>query len=194
MCACLGENRFGPLAQKRKQSQKMNFKNPLGGDFSAIFFYFWAIFPLFSQVSKIHFAAFFSYFGPEAKTDFLPSRWDFPEEIPERPRKRSSGVAPANQTKERSVHELSAGAFRIPEQKFNVNRACFPREHTHTPEFTKKWAKFIARFGPLSPSGRILASQHSKRFFFLFWGAFLVLSVFSLGFCSFQQCATSCAL
>ena len=37
-----------------------------------------------------------------------------------------SGVAPANQTKERSVHELFTGG--IPEQTFNVNRACFPKE------------------------------------------------------------------
>ena len=36
-----------------------------------------------------------------------------------------SGVALANQTKERSVHELFTGAFR---NKFNVNRACFAKE------------------------------------------------------------------
>ena len=36
---------------------------------------------------------------------------------------------PANQTKERSGHELLT--WGIPEQKFNVNRACFPKEkHT----------------------------------------------------------------
>ena len=35
-----------------------------------------------------------------------------------------SGVAPANQTKERSVHELFTGAFR--KKVRSVNRACFP--------------------------------------------------------------------
>ena len=39
-----------------------------------------------------------------------------------------SGVAPANQTKERSVHKLFPRG--IPEQKFNVNRACFPKANT----------------------------------------------------------------
>ena len=55
-----------------------------------------------------------------------------------------SGPVKPNQRK------VSSWTFRrgIPEQKFNVNRACFPREET--PEFTEKWAKFIwtFRFGP----------------------------------------------
>ena len=41
----------------------------------------------------------------------------------------SSGVAPANQTEERSVHELFTGAFRKTKVR-NVNRACFPKENT----------------------------------------------------------------
>ena len=49
-----------------------------------------------------------------------------------------SGVAPANQTKERSVHELFPRG--IPEQKFNVNRACFPKEKHQN---SQKWAKFM---------------------------------------------------
>ena len=52
-----------------------------------------------------------------------------------------SGVAPANQTKERSVHELFTGA--IPEQKFNVNRACFPKEKHQK---SQTWAKFMNFF------------------------------------------------
>ena len=47
-------------------------------------------------------------------------------------------MAPANQTKERSVHELFAGAFR--NKKFNVNRACFPKEKHQN---SQKWAKFM---------------------------------------------------
>ena len=43
------------------------------------------------------------------------------------------GVAPANQTKEKS-HK------GIPEQKFNVNRACFPKEKHQN---SQKWAKFM---------------------------------------------------
>ena len=49
-----------------------------------------------------------------------------------------SGVTPANQTKERPVHELFPGG--IPEQKFNVNRACFPKEKHQN---SQKWAKFM---------------------------------------------------
>ena len=49
-----------------------------------------------------------------------------------------SGVAPANQTKERSVRELFCRG--IPEQKFNVNRACFPKEKHQN---SQKWAKFM---------------------------------------------------
>ena len=52
---------------------------------------------------------------------------------------RESGVAPANQTKERPVHELFKGALR--NQKFDVNRACLPKEKQA--RFAKKWAKFI---------------------------------------------------
>ena len=44
-------------------------------------------------------------------------------------------MAPANQTKERSVHELFLLARHFLEQKFNVNRACFLQRKT--PEFTK---------------------------------------------------------
>ena len=47
-------------------------------------------------------------------------------------------MAPANQTKERSVHELFARG--IPEQKFNVNRVCFPKEKHQN---SQKWAKFM---------------------------------------------------
>ena len=50
----------------------------------------------------------------------------------------SAPVTPANQTKERPVHELFAGG--IPEQKFNVNRACFPKEKHQN---SQKWAKFM---------------------------------------------------
>ena len=47
-------------------------------------------------------------------------------------------MAAANQTKERSVHELFRGG--VPEQKFNVNRACFPKEKHQN---SQKWAKFM---------------------------------------------------
>ena len=50
-----------------------------------------------------------------------------------------SGVAPANQTKERLVHELFRGAFRNKSSMWIV--LVFLRNHT--PEFTKKWAKFM---------------------------------------------------
>ena len=56
-----------------------------------------------------------------------------------------SGVAPANQTKERSV----SWTFHrgIPEQKFNVNRACFPKEkHRIHKNGRTSWT---FRFGPL---------------------------------------------
>ena len=58
----------------------------------------------------------------------------------------NSGVAPANQTKERSVHELRRG---IPEQKFEMWIVLvFLRKNTR--KFSQKWAKFIwiFRFGP----------------------------------------------
>ena len=47
-----------------------------------------------------------------------------------------SGVAPANQRK------ASSWTFRrgVPEQKFNVNRACFPKEKHQN---SQKWAKFM---------------------------------------------------
>ena len=45
-----------------------------------------------------------------------------------------SGVAPANQTKERSVHELFAGAFR---NKSSICESCLFSQGK-TPEFTKK--------------------------------------------------------
>ena len=73
----------------------------------------------------------------------------------------SSRVAPANQTKERS------GTFRrdIPEQKFNVNRACFPEEKHQK---SQKWAKFMSfSFWPFlwfGLPGRLLISNC---FFFL---------------------------
>ena len=48
-----------------------------------------------------------------------------------------SGVAPANQTK-----KVSSWTFRrgVPEQKFNVNRACFPKENHQN---SQKRAKFM---------------------------------------------------
>ena len=48
------------------------------------------------------------------------------------------GVAPANQTKERPVHELFPGAFQNKSSMWTV--LVFPRK---TPEFTKKRAKFM---------------------------------------------------
>ena len=45
---------------------------------------------------------------------------------------------PTKQTKERSVHELFHRG--IPEQKFNVNRACFPKENHQN---SQKWTKFM---------------------------------------------------
>ena len=55
-----------------------------------------------------------------------------------------SGVAPANQTKERSVHELFTGAFW--NKSSIVNRACFPEEKHQN---SQKWAKFMNySFGP----------------------------------------------
>ena len=71
---------------------------------------------------------------------------------------RKSGVAPANRTKERTVHEL----FRrgIPEQKFNVNRTCFPKEKHQN---SQKWAKFMNfSFWPFlwfGLSGRLLRKK-----------------------------------
>ena len=49
-----------------------------------------------------------------------------------------SGVTPANQTKERPVHELFPGK---PEQKFDVDCACFPKEKHQNSD--KKWVKFM---------------------------------------------------
>ena len=69
-------------------------------------------------------------------------------------------MAPANQTKERSVHELFTG---IPEQKFNVNRACFPKEKHQN---SQKWAKFMNfSFWPFlwfGLPGRLLISRGSR--------------------------------
>ena len=50
-----------------------------------------------------------------------------------------SGVAPANQTKERSVHGLFTDRG-ILEEKFNVNCACLPKEKHQN---SQKWAKFM---------------------------------------------------
>ena len=49
-------------------------------------------------------------------------------------------MAPANQTKERSVHELFAGAFFRNKSSIYVNRACFPKEKHQN---SQKWAKFM---------------------------------------------------
>ena len=50
-----------------------------------------------------------------------------------------SGVAPANQTKERPVHELFPGAFR---NKSSICESClcFPKEKHQN---SQKWAKFV---------------------------------------------------
>ena len=50
-----------------------------------------------------------------------------------------SGVAPANQTKERPVHELFAGAFRN-KSSICEFRACFPKEKHQN---SQKWVKFM---------------------------------------------------
>ena len=52
-----------------------------------------------------------------------------------------SGVAPANQTKQRSVHELFAGAFSGTKVEFVILVLVFLRKKT--PEFSQKWAKFM---------------------------------------------------
>ena len=54
-----------------------------------------------------------------------------------------NGVAPANQTKERPVHELSsAGAFTLNKSSTCVSFVLiFPRKNTRI--FTEKWAKFM---------------------------------------------------
>ena len=66
-----------------------------------------------------------------------------------------SGVAPANQTKERSVHELFTGAF--PGTKVQCESCLFSKGKK--PEFTK-WARFMNfSFGPffgLVCRGRLL--------------------------------------
>ena len=51
-----------------------------------------------------------------------------------------SGVTPANQTKERALHELFSGAFRNKSSKCEF-RACFPKEKHQN--ITKKWVKFL---------------------------------------------------
>ena len=60
-------------------------------------------------------------------------------------------MAPANQTKKRSVE----GTFRscIPEQKFNVNRACFPKEKHQNSQKRVRFMNFS--FWPCLP-GRLL--------------------------------------
>ena len=55
-----------------------------------------------------------------------------------------SGVAPANQTKERSVHELFAGAFRNKSSMWIV--LVFLRKNTRIHK--KGWNSWIFRFGP----------------------------------------------
>ena len=61
-----------------------------------------------------------------------------------------SGVAPANQTKERSVHELFA--WGIPEQKFNVNRACFPKEKHQNSQKCPVFARVVGELRAADPS------------------------------------------
>ena len=73
-----------------------------------------------------------------------------------------SGVTPANQTKERTVHELFPGAF----WKFDVNRACFPKEKHQN---SQKQAKFMNfSFWPFlwfGLPGRLLNKSVSLHFF-----------------------------
>ena len=52
-----------------------------------------------------------------------------------------SGITPANQTQEKPVHELFPGC--IPEQKFDVNRACFPKEKHQN---SQKWGEIHELF------------------------------------------------
>ena len=70
---------------------------------------------------------------------------------------QESGVALANQTKKRSVHGFSQG---LPQQKFNVNRACSPKEKHQN---SQKWVKlmnssfsffFLVWFAGVTPEGR----------------------------------------
>ena len=72
-------------------------------------------------------------------------------------------MAPANQTKERSVHELRRG---ISEQKFNVNRACFPEEkHQNSQRRAKFHELFVLAlslvwFAGATPEKRISRNRH----------------------------------
>ena len=76
----------------------------------------------------------------------------------------SSGVAPANQTKERSVHELFASAFR---NKSSKCESCLFSQGK-TPEFTQKWAKFMNfsywPFFWFGLPGRLLRLQKDSNF------------------------------
>ena len=83
--------------------------------------------------------------------------------------KCASGVAPANQTKERSVHELFAEAFRN-KSSICEFRACFLKEKH---ENSQKWAKFMNfSFWPFlwfGLPGRLL-NVHLLEVFFLSLG------------------------
>ena len=72
-------------------------------------------------------------------------------------------MAPANETKERSVHELFAG---IPEQKFNVNRPCFPKEkHQNSQKNGREihalfaFALSLVWFAGATPESSVLKTQ-----------------------------------
>ena len=81
--------------------------------------------PRYTQVSQLHWATKVSY----PASPFTQSLF----------RHLFSGVAPADQTKERSVHELFAGAFRN-KSLICEFRACFPKEKHQN---SQKWAKFM---------------------------------------------------
>ena len=78
----------------------------------------------------------------------------------ENPRFKDSGV-----TGKPNQRKASSRTFRrgIPEQKFNVNRACFPKEKHQN---SQKWAKFMNfSFWPFlwfGLPGRLLKDGHAR--------------------------------